>query len=191
MLLLDVIAALRGRVPLFAQRVGGTASIEDLREYSHLPVPAAYVIPMDEKPDDNQDANGYAQSVDVGFAVVVFLDNASDEVGQSALAQLDVIRGQIFKALLGWDPPNHDAIVYTGGSLVDMDRARLVYQYEFSCPYVLDHDDTWLKDRDDALPVLTSIHIKVDCIDPVDKNRAPIGPDGKIEAQLRVTLPQT
>lgn len=189
MLMLDIVAALRSRVPLLAQRVGGTASIEDLHEYGKLPVPAAYVIPMGETPGEQQDMNGYEQGVEVSFAVVVFLDNASDEAGQAAVTQLAAIQKQIFKALLGWDPPNYDAIEYSGGSLVDLDRSRFVYQFEFTSAYVLDYVDTWLKDRDDALPALSNIRINVDCIDPVDKNLKPIGPDGRIDAQLQITLP--
>lgn len=185
-MLLDVIQALRERVPAFASRVGGAAEIDNLSETAKLDAPAAWVIPLDEKAGENTDQAGYQQEVEEGFAVLVVLDNAGDEKGQGAVTQLPAIRAAIFAALIGWTPPKvgaiqYDAIEYSGGQLVDLSRSRLFYQFEFATRYFLDGGDTWYAARDAALPDLKTVIVDVDFAEP----------DGRAEHRLTVNLPSS
>lgn len=190
--LLAVIAATKARCPSFGNRVAGAAEFTSLPEKSVLPVPAAFVIPMDDDVQPNQSDNGYVQSVRDRFAVVVALDNTPDERGQTAIYSVDGIRRELWASLLGWVPDTlHGRITYDGGQLMRMDRARLFYQFEFGAETLIEVDDTWQGVVNNGLPGFDTMQIKVDAIDPHDPNLGATGPDGTIEATLLVNVPQT
>lgn len=186
-----IIAQLRQRAPLFDGRVAGAAKFQILPEAANLKVPAVYVLPLDEQPQDQASQNGYQQTVREGFAVVVALSNTADERGQAAAQNLDTNRLALFKALLGFQPAaDYDAIAFEGGQLLHLDRARLYYQFEFSVDYAISTEDTWIPDRNADLPDFKGLDITVDAIDPFDPNLAPAGPDGQPEAKLSITFPE-
>lgn len=191
-----VIAQLRQRASVFAQRVAGAARFEILPEAANLAVPAAYVLPLTEQPQEQFSQNGYQQTVREGFAVVVVLSNRSDERGQAAASNLDTMRTALFKALLGFQPsPAHDVIAFEGGQILHLDRQRLYYQFEFSVDYALSTEDTWIPDRNTALPDFKGVDLRLDAIDIFDPN-TPLadhpddpaaypggaGPEGRAEA---------
>lgn len=199
-----IIAQLRQRAPLFAGgTVGGAAKFEILPEVANLKMPAAYVLPLTEQPQEQNSANGYQQTVREQFAVVVCLSNRADERGQGAAASLHVVRAAVFKALLGFQPAeDYDAIAFQGGQLLHLDRARMYYQLEFSADYALDTSDTWIPDRNAELPDFEGLDITVDTIDPFDPNTPAVdfpddpeaypggeGPDGRAEARLQINFP--
>ena len=201
-----VIQHLRERVPLFEQRVAGAAKFGILPETANLLVPAAYVIPLDENPDQQQSSNGYQQTVEDRFAVVVVLSNVDDERGQSASMGVHDMRKILFSALAGWEPgDDYDQIEYDGGSLLSIDRARLYYQFEFKAEYDIGYEDTWKWVRDNELPPFAGVNLKVDAIDPADPNHPKTdfpddpnayeggspGPDGRAETGATIDLPQT
>jgi len=200
-----IIAQLRQRAPIFAGRtVGGAAKFEILPEAANLKMPAAYVLPLDERPEEQASANGYQQSVLERFAVVAVLDNTVDERGQEAASNLDTMRLALFKALLGFQPaPDYDAIAFEAGELLHLDRKRLYYQFEFSVVYAISTEDTWIPDRNADLPDFEGLDITVDTIDPFDPNRPAEdfpddpaaypggqGPDGRAEARLKIDFPE-
>jgi hypothetical protein len=175
-----VIAQLRARVPAFANRVAGAANFSVLPEAANLPVPAAYVIPMDENPEPNVSGSGYRQTVREGFAVVVVLSNSTDERGQGAATSVHDMRLLLFKALLGFQPgEDYDGIEYEGGNLLQLDRSRLYFQFEFAVDYEIGEADTWLAVRDSTLPDFNGLDIKVDVSVP----------DGQIDAGATITFP--
>ncbi len=189
-----VIAQLRARAPLFDQRVGGAAKFEGiLPEAANLRMPAAYVLPLDEQPQEQSSKNGYQQTIGERFAVVVAMSNVADERGQQPTVDLDTIRKALFRALLGFQlGEDYDVITFEGGELLHLDRARLYYQFEFSAEYAITTEDTWIPDRNAEFPDFTTLDINVDAIDPFDPNRLPPGergPDGVIDAHIRLTLP--
>ena len=155
-------------------------------------MPAVYVLPLDEQPEDQASQNGYQQTVREGFAVVVALSNTADERGQAAAQNLDTNRLALFKALLGFQPAaDYDVVAFEGGQLLHLDRARLYYQFEFSVDYAISTEDTWFPDRNAELPDFEGLDITVDTIDPFDPNLAPDGgPDGQPEARLQITFPE-
>lgn len=198
-----IIGHLRFNVPALAHSVGGAAKFDVLPAAANLRVPAAYVLPLDEQPQEQVSQNGYQQIVREGFAVVAVLDNRGDERGQAAAMDLDEFRKMLFAALLGFEPgPNHDAVAFEGGQLLHMDRARLYYQFEFYADYALDTSDTWIPRRNSDLRDFERVQLKIDALDVFDPNMPatdfpsdPLaypggkGPDGRFEGGLNITLP--
>lgn len=190
-----VIAALRARCATFAGRIAGAAQYGRLTETTNVAVPSAFVLPMDDDPGEQQSSSGYIQQITDRFAVVVMLSNATDERGQGSSYQLHAIRHEIWRALLGWTiEPGWFPIQYEGGSLLDLDRARLSYQFEFSAVYTIGSTDTALAEtrlEDDlaALPDFDRLHWRIDPIDPRDPSR-PIPDDPRPIAEGEVDYPQ-
>lgn len=186
-----IITALRARATSFGGRIAGAAEYKRLPEAANLIMPAAYVIPMDEDAGEQISMNGYRQEVRDTFAVVVVLSNTPDERGQTSITSVGSIRSELWASLLAWKPDSsHGPLIYEGGQLLDLDRARLYYQFEFSAVTEILESDTWQATANAALGAFTEMEIKVDTIDPFDPNRGATGPDGTIDATVLVTVPQ-
>lgn len=164
---LAVIAQLRTLAPLFGGNVAGAAAYaRGVADQTWLPMPAAYVVPLEDSAGPNTSMTGLQQIITQHFGVIVVLDNATDPAdrrGQAAVVELDAIQAGIRKAIVNWrpdyDPLNpqllHEVrgIYETGGGLVEMDRARLRWQFEYSLDVTLTDDDCWTPDG----PPLTDI----------------------------------
>lgn len=74
-------------------------------------------------------------------------------------------------------------ITYTGGTLLDVNRHELSYQFDFSVVTELSEDDTRQQDELNDLDDFKTLSIDVDFIDPGH------GPDGNIEHHLEINLP--
>lgn len=200
-----VIAQLRDRVPELEGRVAGAATFAILQEGAALKIPCAYVVPLDDNADQQLSSNGYRQSVDDSFAVIVALSNKVDERGQAAAMEIHDMRARLFAALLGWSPDEfYDKVEYEGGSMLHMDRARMYYQFEFKANFEIGTEDTWIDAQMKALPKLAGVHVRVDAIDPADPNHpkqdfpedpaaypgGSPGPDGRAEGGATIDLPQ-
>jgi len=122
-------------VSYFSNRVAGAAQFKLLPETAALPTPCAFVIPLDDNPGDRQSENALRQDITDGFAVVVALSNQSDEKGQGSANNVRQVRRLLWSALLGWEPgTEYEAIQYDGGQILQLDRARIWYQFEFLGP---------------------------------------------------------
>lgn len=185
MKLAPIIAALRACCPEFQNRVAGAAQFKDLPEVGKMKLPAAYVVPGDDSPGEQKSQNDYWQDLTEGFAVIVFLSNSRDERGQ--FASYDVVhdvRQSLFKALLGWNPEGRgNPIIYAGGTLLDVNRHELSYQFDFTVLNELSEDDTRQQDELNDLADFKTLAIDVDFIDPGH------GPDGEPEHHTEITLP--
>ncbi|WP_207458652.1 hypothetical protein [Azospirillum sp. SYSU D00513] len=187
-----IITRLRERCPVFGPRVAGAAEFKALPETANLPVPAAYVLPLDDKAEPVKELNEFRQDIRDSFAVVVVVSNKGDERGQAAAADLHAIRAELWRALLGWEPDtDYGWIEYEGGEVVHMDRARLYYQFEFGADYTIGPEETGQGADLDALPEFHGAGIRIDAIDPADPNLSRPGPDGRIEAEADFTIPTT
>lgn len=186
-----IIQALRQRVPLFASRVAGAAQFKLLPETAALQTPCAFVIPLDDNPGDPQSSNALRQDITDGFAVVVALSNLADEKGQGSAISVRQVRRLLWSALLGWEPgAEYEAIQYEGGQILQLDRARIWYQFEFSALTQLNDTDGWRGPAHEALPHFDGATVRVDALDPLrDPNVAGEGPDGRIESGF--TLPKS
>ena len=185
MKLTPIIATLRARCALFQNRVAGAAQFKDLPEVGKMILPAAYVVPGDDSPGEQKSLTDYWQTIREGFSVIVFVSNSRDERGQ--FASFDVVhevRETLFKALLGWNPEEgSNPITYDGGTLLDVNRHELSYQFDFVVETELDEEDTRQFDELNALEEFKTLSINVDFIDPGT------GPDGEIEHHTEITLP--
>ncbi|MDX7478664.1 phage tail terminator protein [Enterobacter roggenkampii] len=185
MKLTPVIAALRARCPVFENRVAGAAQFKDLPEVGKMKLPSAYVVPGDDSPGEQKSQTDYWQTLREGFSVIVFVSNGRDERGQ--FASFDVvheIRRMLFKALLGWNPEEGgNPIVYDGGTLLDVNRHELSYQFDFVVETEINEEDTRQYDELGDLDEFKTLSIDVDFIDPGN------GPDGNIEHHTEFSLP--
>ncbi|CNF16163.1 Uncharacterised protein [Yersinia rohdei] len=175
-----VIAALRLRCPSFEERVSGAAEYKPIPDTSKMKLPSAWVIPLDDNVGEQKSKTDYWQDLTDGFAVIVVLDNTPDQRGQkAAFDAVDSIRAELFKALLGWEPEScYDPIQYDGGNLLDMNRAHLYYQYDFSATRDIRVEDTHQWDDLQQLEELERIMVDVDFMTP----------DGTIEHKLNIPL---
>lgn len=180
-----IIQALRERCPIFSGRVGGGAQLKMLPENSSLPVPSAFVVPLDDNPAPSQSLNVIRQPLVDSFAVVVALSNAADERGQGCVSLVNSVRVELWGALLGWCPSDeYEGIIYEGGSVIVMDRARLWYQFEFSSATEIGPELSWQETELIGLPHFDGANFRADFIDPADPNLASPGPDGRIEIEF-------
>lgn len=89
----------------------------------------------------------------------------------------------LFKALLGWNPePDGNPIIYDGGTLLDLNRHELIYQFDFIVTKELSEDDTRQQDELNALDEFKTLSVDVDFIKHGN------GPDGNIEHHTEITL---
>lgn len=182
MKLTPIIATLRARVPRFRNNVAGAAQFKNLPQVGKMVLPAAYVLPADDETGEQDSMTDYTQTLEEGFSVVVALDNTPDERGQNAAFDaVHTLRAELWKALLGWLPPESGGpIYYIGGRVLQLDRNRLYYQYDFAAAYQIDQDDTRLPGDMEAWPEFETLAIDVDFIDPGGP-----GPDKNIEYQTQ------
>jgi len=184
-----IIAALRERCPRFGGRVAGAAQFKLLPETASLSVPCAFVISMDDNPGESRAQNSVRIPLQENFAVVVAASNVADERGQAGAHTIHALRGELWGALLGWQPTDeHDGIMYDGASVVAMDRARLWYQFDFSAGMEIGPSDGWQDTALAGLPHFDGVNFRADYIEPADPNVANPGPDGRIEVAF--TSPQ-
>ncbi len=167
------------------KRAGFMTRIAPNQRNGKLRLPAAYVVPGDDSPGENKSQTDYWQELKEGFSVVVILSNGRDERGQFASYDVvDDVRQMLFKALLGWNPEAcGNPITYDGGTLLDLNRHELIYQFDFSVISELTEDDTRHQDDLNSLDELQTLAIDVDYLDPGN------GPDGDIEHHTEITLP--
>jgi hypothetical protein len=187
-----IIAALRLRCPVFANRVAGAAQFKSLQEATAMPAPCAYVIPLDDEPGESRSQNAIRMPLTDSFAVVVALGNTPDEKGQSSVSSIHTIRAALWSALLGWEPEErYGGIEYQGGQLLSLDRAHLWYQFEFGAAMEIEDADGWQGPANAALPHFDGATLKLDAIDVADPNVQNPGPDGRIEIGAEIAdLPE-
>ncbi|HEJ8089453.1 TPA: hypothetical protein SMI57_002498 [Serratia liquefaciens] len=182
MKLTPIIAALRARCPLFENRVGGAAQFKAIPDVGKLLLPAAYVVPADDTPGEQKSQTDYWQDLTEGFSVIVVLSNDRDERGQwASYDAVHDVRRDVWKALLGWEPdPQANPICYAGGTILELNRAELYYQFDFTVEREITEEDTRQQDDLEALDEFKTLMIDVDYIDPG------AGPDGRIEHHTEI-----
>jgi hypothetical protein len=133
MLIAPVITRLRDLAPGFANRVAGAADLAPALEQESLAVPCAFVVPLEDDAGENTTTDGTTQEVDETIAVIVCVSNVADERGQAALDALEAAKVEILAALLNWPPAEgHGGFEYRGGFIIDMNRARTWWRYDFA-----------------------------------------------------------
>ncbi|MQT31326.1 phage tail terminator protein [Pseudomonas helleri] len=192
-----VVAHLRTYCPAFSGRVSAGIDWDAVAASAKLSHPSAYVIAAGDDAAPNELQNVARQNITDLFDVILVLDS-TDERGQEAADLLHDLRAGLWKALVGWQPgTEYEPIEYGGGSLVFINRARVVYRFSFEAAFQLGRNtkteppETWEERVLDGLPPLEGLDVDYDFISPLnDKNLSESGPDGRIEFQTREDLPQ-
>ena len=142
------IAQLRANAPLFAGRVAGAAEFyAGLKNYNtSLALPAAYVMPLGQDADANPVMNGLIQIVHKSVGIAVELDAQTDRRGQAPVMEFDTIEKQIFASVLNLViqdecPRMTRGTYFQGARYLDLDRARLFYQWEFGLDWQISDAD--------------------------------------------------
>jgi hypothetical protein len=156
------IAQLRLSAPIFGGRVAGSAEFyAGLKNYNtSLALPAAFVLPLGQDAEPNTIlGGGFQQIVHKSIGVAVELDAQTDRRGQSPTMLFEEIETQIFGAVLNLFIPGcrmSKGIWFQGARYLDLDRARLWYQWEFCA-------DMLISDADGVQPESVSLdHIEAD-----------------------------
>ena len=149
-LLSATIEHLRRNVPALGGRIAGAADYVTALQSDNatMQLPAGYVLPLDQEANGNLVMVGLEQIVTRTFGVVVEFAVA-DRRGQAPAMRYDEIQEQLCRALLLWQPqaaiggpgtgrvPNHQGFYLAGGRMLDFNRARLFYQWEFALDWQL------------------------------------------------------
>ena len=149
------IAQLRANAPVFAGRVAGAAEFQaGLRNYNtSMPLPSAYVLPLGQEAEPNQVWNGLIQIVHKTIGVAVELDAQTDRRGQAPAMNFEEIEAQLFASVLNLEIGEcrmTRGVSFSGARYLDLDRARLWYQWEFVIDWqITDADGV----QPDAVPI--------------------------------------
>jgi hypothetical protein len=143
------ISQLRANAPIFAGRVAGAAEFyAGLKNYNtSLALPAAYVMPLGQEGGDNQAIGGdLIQIVRKSIGVAVELDAQTDRRGQAPVMLFDQIEAQLFASVLNMIlqdscPRMSRGVFFQGARYLDLDRARLFYQWEFGLDWQISTAD--------------------------------------------------
>jgi hypothetical protein len=140
------ISQLRTNALIFEGRVAGAAEFyKGLRDYStSMPMPAAYVLPLGQDAEPNKTYGGLIQLVHKGIGIAVELDAQRDRRGQDPTMSFEIIETQIMASCLNLyigECRMTQGVYFTGARYLDLDRARLWYQWEFGLDWQLDDRD--------------------------------------------------
>ena len=113
--------------------VGGLADFAALADMPRS-VPAAYVIPMDERAEPNEVYGASVQHHTLTMGVVLIVRYAGDASGMRATLALADLREAVHTALVGWAPPGcNDYLQYQGGTLVElMEGGAVAWRDDFT-----------------------------------------------------------
>lgn len=185
----DIIMQIRGAASTadyFSSRVHGAAEYDILKqqEITDLAVPSAFVIPINDTAIDKSTAgsNTIRAEVTSNFVVAVIISNTADRTGLTAAQALHAIRAALWKALLNW--PNNDPEVnpirYRGGRILEMNRGRLVWGFNFSYAFEIAASDGFQ-------PIYENLETIATDVDMISPNNGEGGPDGQIDAVFHAT----
>ena len=146
MRLTPIIGELRTECPSFEGRVFGISEFTQITD-SMAPesLPAAFVIPVSDEPEDPRTYQRYEQDVTFNFEVAIMVSNAADEQGLSAWDAAETLKQEVFRAILGSDDPGvekRDWIEYQGFRDIERTRAYLLLPLSFAARYRITDDET-------------------------------------------------
>lgn len=142
----------------FEGRVSWIAKFSSVKDTTFSELPAAYVVPLDDKAQNNKSKTDYWQNVTESFGVIVVLKLIGEQGKQEIYDLVENIKVELWQVLLGLElTPFHYPIQYDGGKLLDLDKDRICYQFNFSSVREIGFEDTRqyfdLKVADNSIPV--------------------------------------
>ena len=172
-----IIAELRSWARSFESRIYGAAEFAIIDSTTDLKMPCAFVLPLGESVTVSDVNNSmYQQSIEQSFGVAVYVSTANDEQGVIAFDRIEELKAEVLAAIAGWAPDEmSEWITYEGSSVLDLNRARLCVQFEFTVAYPIeDHQTRHWRDLEGLGP-LTGTDVDVDLMPT----------DGVIEAKAK------
>lgn len=157
----SLIASLRANAPIFGGRVAGAAEFyAGLKNYNtSMALPAAYVLPLGQEAEPNKYWGGLVQIVHKTIGIAVELDAQTDRRGQAPAMNFEEIEAQLFASVLNITIDECRMVQganFAGARYLDLDRARLFYQWEFLL-------DWQITDADGVQPVSVPLqHVEMD-----------------------------
>ncbi len=147
-----VISQVRTYVSALGGRVSGAADFAaGLATTVNMLLPAASGLRLADDPTPNDMQPGLNQIVTEHMGVVVEFDNtvngdADRRTGFSGANQADDMRALLWSALLNWLPPDQadrarQGFSYVGAHMLDFDRARLFWQFDFGIEILITDAD--------------------------------------------------
>lgn len=149
-----VITQLRAYCSPLGGRVGGAADFSTGTETvialtdpdGKLAYPCAVVIPLDDQAEEMDDAQGpqLNQMVTERMGVIVEFDASADRRGQTGVDQVQAMKYALHAAVLNWNPEparSTNGLRYAGGRLLQLDRARLFWQFDYQLQCLLTDGD--------------------------------------------------
>lgn len=119
---------------IFSDRVAGAAEL-DLALRNTLSADMAFVVPLLEDAEVNQQDNFVKQKILQRFGVVVAIANDTsqrEKTGIVAFDKLHYVQSGLFKILIGWQPEKAESLVYyRGARMIKVCAAYIYYQFEF------------------------------------------------------------
>lgn len=180
-----ILTQLRAQCPSLASHIAVGVDLALLQGNPDLPIPSAHVLPMADIASSSTAQNLITQPIRDRFEIVLVLD-ATDAT--KALDLLHDLRGELWRALVGFKPDNdYNAIVYDGGEMVSINSSRMFYRLRFFAEFQLGRNlpsqpaESWHERELDGLSSFTGATVRVDAIDPADPNLKRPGPDGRVE----------
>lgn len=111
-------------------------SLADFAALADVPrsVPAAYVIPLEERAGDNEVVGASLQQHTAALGVLLIVRHAGDAGGGRATLALGPLREAVQAALVGWTPPGcHAPLAFAGGQLDElMDGGAVAWRDNFT-----------------------------------------------------------
>lgn len=166
MKLAPIIRELRAMCPSLSERVFGVSEFTQITEsMAPAELPAAFVIPLSEEPEDPATSQRYQQDVTFNFEVVLMVQNTTDEQGLSAWETAVELKHEIFSAILGSDDAGitkRDWIEYRGIRDIERTRAYLLVPIDFACVYRISDSESRHGYDIDRLERFLSMHASID-----------------------------
>ncbi len=180
-----VVLQIRGAATRFGNNVMGAAELALAQEFP-LKEDSAFVIPIADAAPVNQGDSSINQVMTERIGVIAVMSNVSkkDLLGFDNYSLVDTVRNQLFVALLGWQCPGTESLMYyAGGKLIAFDTAWFWYQFEFEAqtrlqekydpgagalPYLTEMFSQWKVGGDNILPLPEDSPLPTDLLsDPV------------------------
>lgn len=192
-----IVEHLKRYCPSFQKRIAGSLNFDIAKPGIKLQTPSAILVYTGDDADDNSIETGVLQSITEQFDVILVLANR-DEQGVVAADAMSILRAEVQRALVGWEPgEDYEGVTYSGGELLHLDRGSMFYRLGFSVETQLGcysftpfNDDgtesvpqTWTEREIAGLPDIDAFNFSVDVIGPIANPRP--GPDGRIEFEIK------
>jgi hypothetical protein len=182
------IMQLRTLCPLLGGRVAGAAEFrKGLEPYNaNLVLPAAYVLPLGGESSGPGAMTGIYQEVRQTFGIAVEFPAMPDRRGQQAAMDTEAMEACLHAALLNWEPVpcltiGRQGYWFSGSRVLDLDRARMFFQWEYTLNTILTDEQGWHPDSID----LAGIELDIWKTPPQDfPVTPPTGPPPPIIAEI-------